>query len=470
MGLVLLVNALFMFIAVIISAIYGFDTGFSPLLLSAVITATIGSFPYIFVRESSEVTTREGYVIVVLSWVLSCLFGMLPYLLWGGEFILINAWYESVSGYTTTGGTILTNIEAIPHSLLFWRASTHWIGGMGVVLFMLLILPEVSSIRLKLSRIEISSLSQESYHFRAIESVRVIAYVYFGLTLLETIALWISGMSLFDAICHSFATIATGGFSTRNNSVAYYDSVLIETIIIVFMTLSALNFGMIFLLVAKGSLLLFKSPVTRYYIAALLSGSTLVSLNLGLTGTYDSLGDSFRFGFFQTFSLATSTGFASADSSMWPNFSILLLIFFSLQCACSGSTSGGIKADRFLISYYSIKAHITKRLHPRSVVPTRVGGHAIDPDTVSEVNLFIVFYLLCVLTASLLITLTGVDIMDAVSSTIAHIGNVGPGFGNVGSMSNYHLFNGFSKFVLTIIMILGRIELFGFFILFSSKK
>lgn len=470
MGLVLLVNALFMFIAVIISAIYGFDTGFSPLLLSAVITATIGSFPYIFVRESSEVTTREGYVIVVLSWVLSCLFGMLPYLLWGGEFILINAWYESVSGYTTTGGTILTNIETIPHSLLFWRASTHWIGGMGVVLFMLLILPEVSSIRLKLSRIEISSLSQESYHFRAKESVRVIAYVYFGLTLLETIALWISGMSLFDAICHSFATIATGGFSTRNNSVAYYDSVLIETIIIVFMTLSALNFGMIFLLVAKGSLLLFKSPVTRYYIAALLLGGTMVSLNLGLTGTYDSLGDSFRFGFFQTFSLATSTGFASADSSMWPNFSILLLIFFSLQCACSGSTSGGIKADRILISYYSIKAHITKRLHPRSVVPTRVGGHAIDPDTVSEVNLFIVFYLLCVLTASLLITLTGVDIMDAVSSTIAHIGNVGPGFGNVGSMSNYHLFNGFSKFVLTIIMILGRIELFGFFILFSSKK
>ncbi|HOZ19042.1 MAG TPA: TrkH family potassium uptake protein [Bacteroidales bacterium] len=470
MGLVLLVNALFMFVSVIISAIYGFDTGFSPLLLSAIITATIGSFPYIFVRESSEVTTREGYVIVVLSWILSCLFGMLPYLLWGGEFTLINAWYESVSGFTTTGGTILTNIEAIPHSLLFWRASTHWIGGMGVVLFMLLILPEVSSIRLKLSRIEISSLSQESYHFRAKESVRVIAYVYFGLTILETIALWISGMNLFDAVCHSFATIATGGFSTRNNSIASYDSVLIETIIIIFMTLSALNFGMIFLLVAKGSLMLFKSPVTRYFLSVLLLGSILVSLNLGLTKTYDSLGESFRFGFFQTISLATSTGFASADSSMWPNFAILLLIFFTLQCACSGSTSGGIKADRILISYYSIKAHITKRLHPRSVVPTRVGGHAIDPDTVSEVNLFIVFYLLCVLTASLLITLTGVDIMDAVSSTIAHIGNVGPGFGNVGSMSNYHLFNGFSKFVLTIIMILGRIELFGFFILFSSKK
>ncbi len=470
MGLVLLVNALFMFVSVIISAIYGFDTGFSPLLQSAIITATIGSFPYIFVRESSEVTTREGYVIVVLSWILSCLFGMLPYLLWGGEFTLINAWYESVSGFTTTGGTILTNIEAIPHSLLFWRASTHWIGGMGVVLFMLLILPEVSSIRLKLSRIEISSLSQESYHFRAKESVRVIAYVYFGLTILETIALWISGMNLFDAVCHSFATIATGGFSTRNNSIASYDSVLIETIIIIFMTLSALNFGMIFLLVAKGSLMLFKSPVTRYFLSVLLLGSILVSLNLGLTKTYDSLGESFRFGFYQTISLATSTGFASADSSMWPNFAILLLIFFTLQCACSGSTSGGIKADRILIAFYSIKAHITKRLHPRSVVPTRVGGLAIDPDTVSGVNLFIVFYLFCVLIASLLLTLTGVDIMDAVSATAAHIGNVGPGFGSVGSMSNYSSFNSFAKFVLSVIMIMGRIELFGFLILFSSRR
>ncbi len=300
--------------------------------------------------------------------------------------------------------------------------------------------------------------------------MRVIAYVYFGLTILETIALWISGMNLFDAVCHSFATIATGGFSTRNNSIASYDSVLIETIIIIFMTLSALNFGMIFLLVAKGSLMLFKSPVTRYFLSVLLLGSILVSLNLGLTKTYDSLGESFRFGFFQTISLATSTGFASADSSMWPNFAILLLIFFTLQCACSGSTSGGIKADRILIAFYSIKAHITKRLHPRSVVPTRVGGLAIDPDTVSGVNLFIVFYLFCVLIASLLLTLTGVDIMDAVSATAAHIGNVGPGFGSVGSMSNYSSFNSFAKFVLSVIMIMGRIELFGFLILFSSRR
>jgi trk system potassium uptake protein TrkH len=470
MGLVLLVNALFMAIAVLVSALYGFDTGFSPLLLSAIITATIGSFPYIFVKKASDVATREGYMIVVISWVLSCLFGMLPYLLWGGEFTLINAWYESVSGYTTTGGTILTNVEAIPHSLLFWRASTHWIGGMGVVIFMLLILPEVSSIRLKLSRIEISALSQESYRFRTKETVRVIAYVYFGLTLLETICLLMAGMSLFDAVCHSFATIATGGFSTRNINIAAYDSKVIEFIIIIFMCLSALHFGMIFMLVVKRSTILFKSPVTRYFISSILLGGLFVSLSLKFTGTYETFTESFRHGFFQTISLATSTGFATADSSIWPGFVIILLIFFTLQCGCSGSTSGGIKADRILISIFSFKAEITKRLHPRSVVPVRIGGHALDSDMVFGVNLYIVLYLFCVLISSLFLTLTGIDIMDAVSASAAHIGNVGPGFGSVGSLSNYNAFNGFSKFILSIMMIMGRIELFGFFILFSSRK
>lgn len=470
MGLVLLVNALFMVIAVVVSALYGFDTGFSPLLLSAIITATIGSFPFIFVRKASDVAIREGYLIVVFSWVLSCLFGMLPYLLWGGEFTLINAWYESVSGYTTTGGTILTNVEGIPHSLLFWRASTHWIGGMGVVIFMLLILPEVSSIRLKLSRIEISELSQKSYRFRAKETVRVIAYVYFGLTLLEVIALWLAGMNLFDAVCHSFSTIATGGFSTRNASIASYNSVLIETIVLVFMCLSSVHFGMIFLLLAKGSTTLFKSPVTRYYIVSSLIVGVLVSLNLWYTGTFGSLGESFRHGIFQTFSLVSTTGFATTDSSLWPNFSILLLLFMTLQGGCSGSTTGGIKSDRILIAFYSIKAHITKRLHPKSVVPTRVGGQALDPDMVSGVNLFIILYLLCLFVIALLLSLTGLDFMDAVSASFAHIGNVGPGFGSVGSMSNYNAFNGFSKFVLSVSMIMGRIELFGFFILFSSHK
>jgi trk system potassium uptake protein TrkH len=197
---------------------------------------------------------------------------------------------------------------------------------------------------------------------------------------------------------------------------------------------------------------------------------TLISVNLWYTGTFDSLGESFRHGIFQTFSIISTTGFATTDSSVWPYFSILLLLFLSLQGGCSGSTTGGIKSDRILIAFYSIKANITKRLHPKSVVPTRVGGQALDPEMVSGVNLFIILYMLCLFVVAVLLSLTGLDMMDAVSAAFAHIGNIGPGFGNVGSMSNYSAFNGFSKFVLSIVMIMGRIELFGFFILFSSRK
>jgi trk system potassium uptake protein TrkH len=375
-----------------------------------------------------------------------------------------------VSGYTTTGGTILTNIEALPHSLLFWRASTHWIGGMGVVLFMLLILPEVSSIRLRLSRIEIPSLSQQTYLFRAKETIRVIAYVYFGLTLLETLLLTLAGMNLFDAICHSFATIATGGFSTKNTSLSSYDNAVIESIVMVFMALSSLHFGMIFLLIAGKSMSLLKSPVTRYYIISTLSIGLLISLNLWVEGTCNSLGTSVRHGLFQTFSLVSTTGFASADSSMWPNFSVLLLFFIMFQGGCSGSTAGGIKADRIVISFHSIRAQITKRLHPRSVVPARVGGQIIDPDVTSAVNLFIVLFLLVFFVVALLLVASGIELKEALSASVAHISNVGPGFGSVGSLGNYSSFSGFSKFVLTLAMIMGRIELFGFFILFSSGK
>ncbi len=253
-GLVLLLNALFMLIAVVVSVLYGFDKGFTPLLFSVAITAVIGSLPFIFTRKQEEITIREGYIIAIFSWLFSCLFGMIPYLLWGGEFSLINAWYESVSGFTTTGGTVLTDIEALPHSLLFWRASTQWIGGIGVISFVLLIFPEPSAIRLRLSRIEMPAFSQDTYRFKAKETVRVIAFVYFGLTLLETLLLSLAGMNVFDAICHSFTTISTGGFSTKNAGLSSYDNVAIETIVMVFMAISSLHFGMIFLFITGKSM------------------------------------------------------------------------------------------------------------------------------------------------------------------------------------------------------------------------
>ncbi|MEN6619195.1 MAG: TrkH family potassium uptake protein [Rikenellaceae bacterium] len=465
-GIALLLNALFMLISAFVSIFYDFDSSFFPLILSAFITFIAGSFPLIFVRNLSEINIKEGFTIVVFSWILSCLFGMLPYVLYGGEFSIINAWYESVSGYTTTGATILTDVEKLPKGLLFWRSSTHWLGGVGVVLFMLLILPTVSSFRMKLSKMEISDLSKQNFRFKAHETIRIITVVYVGLTLLETFFLMIAGMSLFDAINHSFSTIATGGFSTKNLSIKAYDSPLIEFIIMVFMLLSGMHFGLLFGAVSGKTMNLFKSPITRYYVLSILTGGLLVSLNIKLTGTVGEWGHALRDGFFQVISCGTTTGFASADSSIWPGFSILIIIFFTIQCACSGSTSGGLKVDRVWIFFKSVKAQIIRQIHPNAVVPVKVGNHSLDKEVVSSVNLFITLYLLIIFLVALTLTLMGVEIIDAFTGSIANIGNVGPGFGSVGSMGNYSEIPALGKFLLSVEMLLGRLEIYPLMLMF----
>jgi len=466
-GIALLLNALFMLISAFVSAIYDFDASFSPLILSAIITTTAGVFPLIFVKKKlSVINIKEGFTIVVFSWILSCLLGMLPYVLYGGEFSIINSWYESVSGYTTTGATILTDVEVLPKGLLFWRSSTHWLGGVGVVLFMLLFLPTVSSFRMKLSKMEISSLSQDNFKFKAHQTIRIITVVYVGLTLLETIFLMIAGMSLFDAINHSFSTISTGGFSTKNLSIKAFDSTWIEIIIMIFMFLSGMHFGLLFGAATGKSMNLFKSPIVRYYVISILLGGLAVSLNIKLTGSVDQWDMAFRNGFFQVISCGTTTGFASADSSVWPGFSILVITFFTIQCACSGSTSGGLKVDRVWIFLKAVKAQIIRQIHPNAVVPVKVANHTLDSEIVYSVNLFITLYLLIIFIVALILTLLGVEIIDAFTGSIANIGNVGPGFGAVGSLGNYSGIPTLGKFLLSIEMLLGRMEIYPLLLIF----
>lgn len=240
-GKALLINALFMFISVMISIYNGFDSAFTPLLISFLVTAITGCFPFIFVRKGIETSIKSGYLTIIISWMLSFIFGMLPYVLWGGEFTLINAWFESVSGYTTTGSTILTDIEALPKSLLFWRSSTHFIGGLGVIVFLLMILPDSSPFKLRLTHLELSSLSKEGYRYKAGKTARIMLSVYIGLMIAETLCLLAAGMTPFDAVNHAMSTVATGGFSTRNASIMHYDSTAIDLIITVFMALSAID-------------------------------------------------------------------------------------------------------------------------------------------------------------------------------------------------------------------------------------
>jgi len=465
-GLALLLNALFMFISAIVSAIYGFDASFSLLILSGFITTVAGIFPLIFVKKSYDISIREGFLIVVASWVLSCLFGMLPYVLYGGEFSIVNAWFESVSGYTTTGSTILQDVEALPRGLLFWRSSTHWLGGVGVVLFMLLVLPTLNSFRMRLSKMEISDLSKNNFRFKAYQTIRVITTVYLTLTFTETLLLMIAGMDWFDAINHAFSTIATGGFSTKNLSLKYYDSVAIDIIIMVFMFLSGMHFGLLYGALTGKSSSIFKSPVIRYYVLSILAGCVIVTLNIKFSGVYKDWGTAIREGFFQVISVGTTTGFANGDSSVWPGLAILIMLFFTTQCACSGSTSGGMKADRVYIFFLSLKSQIIKNIHPNAVVNVKMGNNTLDRDTIYNVNQFIVLYLFIMFIVGMLLVGLGTPMLDSFSASIACIGNVGPGFGAVGSLGNYSSIPALGKFILSIAMLLGRVEIFSLLMLF----
>ncbi|MDD4656489.1 MAG: TrkH family potassium uptake protein [Bacteroidales bacterium] len=465
-GLALLLSALFMYISAIVSAIYNFDASFSPLLLSAFITSVAGAFPLIFVKKSSDINIREGFVIVVSAWSISCFFGMLPYVLYGGEFSIINSWFESVSGYTTTGSTILLDIESLPKGLLFWRSSTHWLGGLGVVVFMLLILPSVSSFRLRLSKMEISSLSRDNFRFKVNQTIRIIFYVYLGLTVLQTILLDLAGMDLFDAINHSFSTIATGGFSTKNQSIMQFNSFTIELIIMAFMVLAGIHFGLLYSIFIGKPGNLFRSAIVRFYLVSLIVGGVGLSLNIWFSGTISNFITAFRQGFFQLISIATTTGFATADSSVWPSFSILILIYFSFQTACSGSTTGGLKADRVYIFFASIRAQLRKQIHPNAVVSIKVNNHSLDREVVSSVNLYIALYIMVVFVVTLLLSLMGINLEDSFTSSVACMGNVGPGFGSIGSLGNYSHFPTLAKLLLSIEMIFGRLEIYSIMVIF----
>lgn len=469
-GLVLIINGLFMLISSFVSIYYHVDSSFSPLIISSVITLTAGAFPLIFVKRDDKINIKEGFTIVVFSWILSCLFGMLPFLLYGGEFSIMNSWFESVSGYTTTGASILKDVEALPRGLLFWRASTHWLGGMGVVLFMLLILPMVNSFRMKLSKMEISSLSQDNFRYRAHQTITIISVVYVGLTAVETLLLIIAGMPLFDAVTHAFGTIATGGFSIKNLSIKAYDSFWIELIIMVFMFVSGMHFGLLYGAISGKNLKLFKSPIIRYYLISTMLGSLFVSLNIYLSGAIQDLPRALRDGFFQVISVSTTTGCASADSSVWPQFSMLVIMFFSLQCACSGSTAGGIKVDRVWIFIKSVKAQIIRQLHPSAIMPVKVGTSNLEREIVYSVNLFIVLYLVIVFFSAVLLTLFGLNATEAFSGSIACMGNVGPGFGSIGSLGNYSGVPDAGKFILSVEMLLGRLEIFPLMLILAIRR
>lgn len=466
-GKALLVSALFMFLSLLVSIFEGRDSAFGPLAISFIITLIVGSFPFIFVKKAPSLSLKDGFLTIVLSWLLSFVFGMMPYVLWGGEFTLVNAWFESVSGYTTTGSTILNDIEALPKSLLFWRSSTHFIGGLGVVVFLLLVMPDASPYRMKLTNMEMSSLSREGYRYKSSKVVWIITLVYVSLTLATFLALWAAGMPAFDAVNHAFSIAATGGFSTRNMSLGAFGSDLINLIAMLFMAVSAMHFGLIYAVFANRSFKPLKSQVVGYYFGSMAVISIVMMIDLMVSGGYESWGRAAMDASFNVVSYMTTTGFAVCDNSGWPWLSGILLLFCAVQCGCSGSTTGGLKVDRILISFKAVGNEVKRRLRPSSVTQVRMDGHLLPDGAVSSVLLYVVVYVSTIVLSIVLVSLCGVSGTEAVSGVVSSLGCVGPGLGELGALDNYSMQPMMAKVVYTLDMFLGRLEIYPILIVLS---
>ena len=458
-GYALLLNGAFLFLSALVAALTsGEDT--LPLAFSGLACLLFGLFPLLFVPSVQDVTNTEGLAIVVYSWLACCLTGTIPYVLWGHPFSFTNAVFESVSGYTTTGATILSDIESLPVGLLFWRSLTQWIGGVGILVFVLAILPFFAGAESTLYRAETSSLSRESFQHRTRTAIRILLFVYAGLTALQTIALLACGLPALDAVTTSFATIATGGFSVMNESISAYHSLPVEVVTIFFMVASGFHFGLLFALVHGKFYNFQRSTAARYYLGSLLVGTAAVfACTFG--SVYESWGEALRYSSFQVVSLATSTGFATADTVPWPPFAQLFMILLTLQCACAGSTSGGIKVDRVAVFLKGLRRTLGKTVHPSAVIPLKVDGETIGEDVAQATTLYILAYLGTVVFSTLVLAGLGVDLLSAFSGSAACMGNVGPGFGQVGSVGNYGSIPEAGKWMLSLTMFLGRLEIYG---------
>lgn len=462
--------AAFMLASAFVSLINDYDSAYYPLLLSAFLTALLGLFPLIFIEKVTEIKTKEGYGIVVGSWLVACIVGMFPYLIWGGEFSAINAWFESVSGFTTTGASILNDIEFLPRGLLFWRSVSCWIGGIGVVMFALVILPSIGRSRHMLSNVELSTIAKDNFHYRSKVVIRIIVFVYVGLTLITTIALKYAGMCWFDAITHAMSACSTCGFSTKNSSIVFFDSATIETILMVAMTLSGIHFGVLYATLLGKRNNIFRSEIVRTYIGMLLIVSVAIAISLYSNDIYGSFSEAMRHSTFQVVSYTTTTGFATADANLWTPFAIVLLMFGSVMCGCAGSTSGGIKVDRMVIVAKVVRNRIKQQQHPNAVISTKIDGVVRDDGTQSIVMTFLVAYVMLVLIGTIINAMFGCDLLTGFSAAIACISNVGPGFGEVGSMDNYSELPAILKLNASLLMLVGRLEIFGFIQLFFIRS
>ncbi|HAX95881.1 MAG TPA: potassium transporter [Prolixibacteraceae bacterium] len=447
---------------------YVFNEPLKPFLLSSVITLLFSILirPYSGQNNSSpNIDRRVAYLTVTLSWLLMGLAGTLPYLISGSIPNFTNAFFESASGFSTTGSSILTDIEALPRSILFWRSLTHWIGGIGIIVLVIIIMPALKMGGYQLFTLESSLQEKISPKIKSVGLRLLIIYI--GLTLAEIILLLLGHMSLFESVCHAFGTIATGGFSPKNSSIASY-SPYIQYVIMGFMLLAGINFGIHYHIFKRQFKSIRKNEELRFYLFVIFTLGIILSSIL-LINKDKSVEESFREAFFQVISIVTCTGFASADYLQWPIYGWTLIFVALFLGGSTGSTAGGIKMARHLILFKNLKRTFRQSASPNAVIPLTLNGNHFSEENNNSVLTFMVVYFLLFLIGSLLMFLTGLDVATATSSVATCMAGIGPGIGTVGPVSNFAHLTDFGKYVLTAMMILGRLEIYTVLLLFSGN-
>ena len=469
-GFSLIGVALLMFISAFIAFRNGMDDSFNPLVFSGMVSLLSGFFAIITTKPQENMSVEEGYRIVTGCWVAACVFGALPFLIYGGEFTVVNAFFESVSGFTTTGASILNNIEALPDGMQFWRIATAWMGGIGIVTLVSLVISGQHDRHSVLSSAELSDLAKSYYGGRKRNFVYRMIAVYLIITTASAIALRLTKMPWFDATTLAMSACSTCGFCTKNISVAFYNNVAVEIILIAAMLMGATNFSLMFSTVwpdKRTHKNLFNTQVVRWFLALVAIAILAVTANLYYSGYCATFPKALRLAAFQVCSLSTTTGFATADTNLWPTGSMGLLILCSLVCGCSGSTSGGMKMDRFVIVVKSLKGLVNSLIGFKNVNRTKLDGQLKTEENITSILAFMGIYMLIIAIGTIIFAIS-MDFKTSITAAIACIGSVGPGFGDVGSMGNYAGFLGFQKVAAMIIMLLGRVEIFPMLIAIRS--
>jgi trk system potassium uptake protein TrkH len=469
--ILLLIISLFMLIPAGIAAYYHEMDSLRGFLLPIICFLPLALVVYVLTRNKrdSVMSPRDGFMLVSLGWISASALGALPFYLSGAIPSYTDAYFETMSGFTTTGASILTAIEGLPYSILFWRSLTHWLGGMGIVVLTVAIFPLLGIGGMQLLKAEAPGPSVDKITPKITHTAKYLWFIYLGLTILETLLLMFGGMNLFDALTHTFGTMATGGFSPKNSSVGFYDSAYIHWVITIFMVMAGMNFALYFKMITGRIRDTLVDSEMKAYLAIFAAASLAITFSLMNNGVFEGFFTSLQYAAFQVASILTTTGYATTDFDLWPSFSKIILFLTMFIGGCAGSTGGGIKVVR-IVTLFKLSVRELKRLiYPRAVMHIRLNKMVVRKDIISVITGFVFLYMFSLLVTTTVVAAGGYDILTSFSTALVTVGNIGPGFNMVGPTCNYHFFQPAIKWFLSLAMMMGRLEIYTVMVLFIPR-